>query len=88
MEEFCMEENNQVLSVSPKERIATESTQGISLRCSYPGGSSPFSAGSKVETTICADNLYLAQETQVVREFRIFCGKIVNILTDKSLLHD
>jgi len=83
-----MEENNQVLSVSPKERIATESTQGISLRCSYPGGSSPFSAGSKVETTICADNLYLAQETQVVREFRIFCGKIVNILTDKSLLHD
>ena len=83
-----MEENNLVLSVPSKERIATEGAQGFSLRCSYPGSSSPFSAGSKVETTICADNLYLAQETQVVREFRIFCGKVVDILADKSLLHD
>ena len=83
-----MEENNLALSISPKERIATESTQGISLRCSYPGAFSPFSADGKVEIAICADNLYLAQETRVVREFRLFCGKVVDILADKSLLHD
>ena len=77
-----------VIELNDAERVFLNGAQSVSLKNAYPAIASPFSGGGGVEVVLSADKLYFAQEAQITEKFREFCGQVVRVLADKTLLHD
>lgn len=72
-----------------KKCVYEKSSQSTSIkRCFEAPFSDPSTRGGKVEITISTENLYIAQEREILDAFNRLGGRIIDLLCDLNLKHN